>query len=74
MGNYFLLYPKNYHSVKTLQKLIKKKEENKLNNCERQNENNIVDYSANYNFIHNNFYQINFPEFLMYININIIYH
>ena len=51
-------------------KTPKKKEENKLNNCERQNENNTADHSANYNFIPNNFYQINFPEFLMYININ----
>ena len=35
-----------------------------------QNESNSVDYSANYNYINNNFYQINFPELLMYININ----
>ena len=45
---------------------------NKLNNCEHKNKNNNVDYSANYNYnyINNNFYQINFPELLMYININ----
>ena len=55
---------------KNTSKTSKKNEENKLNNCERQNENNSVDYSANYNYIHNNFYQINFLELLMYININ----
>ena len=51
-------------------KTPRKIDENKLNNCQRQNESNSVDYSANYNYIHNNFYQINFPELLMYININ----
>ena len=55
---------------KNLSKTPKKIGENKLKNCERQNESNSVDYSANYNYIHNNFYQINFPELLMYININ----
>ena len=55
---------------KNTSKTHKKNEENKLNNCERQNESNSVDYSANYNYINNNFYQINFPELLMYININ----
>ena len=44
-------------------KTPKKKEVNKLNNCERQNENNTPEHSANYNFIPNNFYQMNFPEF-----------
>ena len=55
---------------KNTSKTHKKNEENKLNNCQRQNESNSVDYSANYNYINNNFYQINFPELLMYININ----
>ena len=55
---------------KNTSKTHKKNEENKLNNCERQNESNSVDHSANYNYINNNFYQINFPELLMYININ----
>ena len=55
---------------KNTSKTHKKNEENKLNNCERQNESNSVDYSDNYNYINNNFYPINFPELLMYININ----
>ena len=71
MENYFILnISKKLSFGKKLSRRSKIKEGNILNNCECQRANSIINYSANYNYIYNNFIRINFQELLMYININ----